>query len=92
MFAFLVRFILFMVAISVVRSVVMAVQRMFSGAKPPLTARASNPQTRPAQGATMLQQDPVCGTYVAIDSSLKRIVHGKVVHFCSNECRDKYAG
>ena len=38
----------------------------------------------------MLQQDPVCGTYVAIDSSLKKISDGRVMHFCSAECRDKY--
>jgi YHS domain-containing protein len=39
----------------------------------------------------MLQQDPVCGTYVAIDSSLKRVVNDRVLHFCSPECRDKYS-
>ena len=39
----------------------------------------------------MLQQDPVCGTYVAVDVSLKRVVNGKVIHFCSAECRDKYS-
>lgn len=38
----------------------------------------------------MLQQDPVCGTYVAIDTSLKKVVQGQVLHFCSAECRDKY--
>jgi len=32
----------------------------------------------------------VCGTYVAPDASLKRIVNGRVLHFCSPECRDKY--
>jgi YHS domain-containing protein len=36
-----------------------------------------------------LQQDPVCGAYVAVDSSLKRVVNGRVLHFCSPECRDK---
>jgi YHS domain-containing protein len=40
----------------------------------------------------MLQQDPVCGTYVAVDSSLKKIVGGRVIHFCSAECRDRYPG
>ena len=42
-------------------------------------------------GDAMLQQDPVCGTYVAVDSSLKRVVNGRVLHFCSPECRDKYS-
>ena len=90
MFAFIERLILFMIAISAIRSVVRFVQGMGSrfGAQ-------SRPRANYAPGApsaTMLQQDPVCGTYVAIDSSLKRIMDGKVVHFCSPECRDKYRG
>ncbi len=37
-----------------------------------------------------LVQDPVCGTYVALETSLKKIIKGKVVYFCSEECKDKY--
>src|SRR5207248_3307411 len=88
MFAFLARLILFLVAISVIRSVVRFVQRTWMGVVQP-----RQHVTGPAAGApatTMLQQDPVCGTYVAIDSSLKKIIHGRVLHFCSAECRDKY--
>ena len=50
----------------------------------------------PAPGAPALQsggdlkRDPVCGTYVSTAVSVKRTVKGQVVHFCSNECRDKY--
>jgi YHS domain-containing protein len=93
MFAFLARLILFLVAISVIRSVVASVQRYFAGTRPP-AVREAGPAARntsPRGAATMLQQDPVCGTYVAVDSSLKRIVNGRVIHFCSPECRDKYA-
>jgi YHS domain-containing protein len=90
MFAFLVRVILFAIAISVIRSVISAVQRALGigGRHRPATMAA--PQAGGAAGTTMLQQDPVCGTYVAVDSSLKRVVKGKVVHFCSPECRDRY--
>lgn len=42
--------------------------------------------------STLLHQDPVCGTYVAAGSSFRKICHGEVFHFCSEECRDKYAG
>ena len=92
MFAFLARLFLFVIAISVIRSVVGAVQRALSGGSAPATQRGSTqPQTRSTDGATMLQQDPVCGTYVAVDSSLKKVVKGRVLHFCSPECRDKYA-
>jgi YHS domain-containing protein len=89
MFAFLARLILFMVAISVIRSVVGFVQRAFTGTRPATSVRG--PANAPNTAATMLQQDPVCGTYVAVDSSLKRVVNGKVIHFCSAECRDKYS-
>jgi YHS domain-containing protein len=88
MFSFLARLILFAIAISVVRSVVGFVQRAFTGSRTPPAVR--NPGGSPGTAATMLQQDPVCGTYVAVDSSLKRVVNGRVLHFCSPECRDKY--
>jgi YHS domain-containing protein len=90
MFAFLARLILFMVAISVIRSVIGIVQRAFTSGRTPTTVRGPATAHGTTQETTMLQQDPVCGTYVAIDSSLKRVVGGKVVHFCSAECRDKY--
>ena len=41
---------------------------------------------------TVLQQDPICGMYVAADTSLKKIVGGRVIHFCSQECRERYLG
>jgi YHS domain-containing protein len=50
-----------------------------------------NPTTgSSAPQATTLQQDPVCGTYVSADTSLKKIVSGHVYHFCSAECRAKF--
>jgi YHS domain-containing protein len=89
MFPFLARLILFLIAISVIRSVISFVQRAIHGVRPPSSVRG--PAGTPGTGATMLQQDPVCGTYVAVDSSLKRVVNGRVLHFCSAECRDKYS-
>jgi YHS domain-containing protein len=87
MLRFLAELILFTVAVSVIRSVIAYVQRAFTGVRrPSATVRGG-----PAGTATMLQQDPVCGTYVAIDTSLKRVVKGQVLHFCSPECRDKYS-
>jgi YHS domain-containing protein len=44
----------------------------------------------PLQGE--LKRDPVCGTYVSTATSVKRTVGGEVVHFCSEECREKYRG
>jgi YHS domain-containing protein len=89
MLRFLAELILFTIAISVIRSVIAYVQRAFTGAhRPPATRRGP---AGTSGTATMLQQDPVCGTYVAVDTSLKRVVKGQVLHFCSPECRDKYS-
>jgi YHS domain-containing protein len=93
MFPFIARLILFLIAISVIRAVISFVQRAFTGVRPPTSVRGASGArgTTPGTAATMLQQDPVCGTYVAVDSSLKRVVNGRVLHFCSAECRDKYS-
>jgi YHS domain-containing protein len=89
MFQFLARLILFLIAISVIRSVIGIVQRALSGVRQ--SNHVPSGGGTPGAAATMLQQDPVCGTYVAVDSSLKRVVNGRVLHFCSPECRDKYS-
>lgn len=90
MFALIERLIFFLVVLSTVRSGIMFVQRLLHGSPRHGSPRhGSAAKTAPA-APTMLQQDPVCGTYVAIDTSLKRVCGGKVVHFCSPECRDLY--
>ena len=92
MFAFIERLILLTVAISIVRSLL----RFLHGFWLQSQSRGRGvPPVRPVPGqsaATMLQCDPVCGTYVAVDSSLKKISHGKVYHFCSPECRERFTG
>ena len=37
-----------------------------------------------------LVKDPVCGSYVEVDSSIKVRDRKKVYHFCSYDCRQKY--
>jgi YHS domain-containing protein len=91
MFPFLARLILFLIAVSVIRSVIGHVQRAMTGVRRSDSVRGPARGPTPGTAATMLQQDPVCGTYVAVDSSLKRLVNGRVLHFCSSECRDKYS-
>ena len=57
-----------------------------AGAKPP--AGASRP---PSAGGGALKRDPVCGTYVPEENSVRKVVNGEVLYFCSPECRDKYS-
>jgi YHS domain-containing protein len=92
MFAFLVRLILFTIAISAIRSFIVYIQRLWTGTHQrtvPRPRQQAGPNFERA-GPTMLQQDPVCGTYVAVDTSLKRVVGGHVFHFCSDACRDRF--
>ncbi len=37
-----------------------------------------------------LRKDPVCGTFIPIDSSLQQKVNGEIVYFCSAGCRDRF--
>lgn len=89
------RLILMLIAVSVIRSVVRFLQGItgrFGTHISPRMNYSARAGSQPASQATMLQQDPVCGTYVAIDASLKKVVNGKVLHFCSDDCRNRYRG
>ena len=59
---------------------------------PSRSSPAENPSNHsaPVQPAGELKKDPVCGTYVSTAASITQTVNGKVLHFCSKECRDKY--
>jgi YHS domain-containing protein len=48
------------------------------------------PRQAPIQAGGELKKDPVCGTYVSVAASVTRNVNGRLVHFCSKECRDRY--
>ena len=89
MFQLLSRLILILIAISVLRRIIKIGLSFWAG----LSATKARPSASAPRGSEhlALMQDPVCGTYVAVETSLKRIVGGKVIYFCSPECRDRYA-
>jgi YHS domain-containing protein len=104
MFEFLGRLFEILVFFAMIRSALGLIMRIFRGTG---TARGGGPATQAdqvnsgsaAQGSnsgasesTLLHQDPVCGTYVPAGSSLRKISKGQVFHFCSEACRDKFAG
>jgi YHS domain-containing protein len=78
----LVPLIILLFARSILRSLIAAfrVAQQRTGTAPP----------RNIPAAAELKKDPVCGTYVSAAGSLTRTVNGKVLHFCSEECRNKY--
>ena len=54
-----------------------------------------SPQSRQASSAPPIRigetrRDPVCGTFVSTELSVRALVKGSEKHFCSSTCRDKY--
>ncbi len=76
-------------AITFLRFVIGIIGKAFTDlAGPSAPPGASGRPSAPNAGE--LKRDPVCGTYVAAASSVKKTVRGEVVHFCSEACRDKF--
>jgi YHS domain-containing protein len=86
---FIFRLIEFLFVLSVIRSAVNFVRRFWSGLSASGFRIAKTPRT-PQPQSSVLKMDPVCGTYVAVDSSFKKISRGQVYHFCSAACRDRF--
>jgi len=76
------------ILISFIRSVVGILAKAIGGLLGP--AGSGRPSPSAPQTIGELKRDPVCGTYVATATSVKRTIGGEVVHFCSVECSDKY--
>jgi len=87
MFRLLLRFLVLLVLIGIVRYVVAVVARTISQAMHP---QAPGNQAPAGIRGGELKQDPVCGTFVPVTTSVKKSVNGELVHFCSVACRDKY--
>lgn len=76
------------VCIVFIRMVIGIIMKGFSAA---LNESAPVPEQR--QGAPQggeLKRDPVCGTFVAAATSLKRLAGGETYYYCSPACRDKH--
>ncbi len=50
----------------------------------------SDPEPKGPVADAELIQDPQCGTYFLKQRGVKGVVDGKVLHFCSEECYEKY--
>ena len=78
------------VVVLFLRAVIGIVMKGFGQAmRPPMqqdSPRAANQAPRTAE----LKKDPVCGTYIGTDTSIRETVGGQTYYFCSRQCRDKY--
>jgi YHS domain-containing protein len=81
--------------ITVMRSVVGIVLKGVSDLfRPSGTASPAGPRPReaPRPIAEELKKDPVCGTFIAPSSAVRKMLGGETYYFCSPECRDKFRG
>jgi len=68
--------------------VIYRVARSWLGGSGQQDARPDN--RPPEQVDDEMIKDPVCGTYFARHSGVALTASNKVLHFCSDECRDSY--
>jgi len=84
----LIRLVLFLIVLTLVRSLV---ARLFN---PQGTQRRSRPSRRPAGTKHTIEghmvKDPQCGIYVATDLAITAKSKNQTLHFCSEDCRDKF--
>jgi YHS domain-containing protein len=77
--------------ITLIRSVIGILARLFSSAVLGSGGSPAAPRQRPTvpMGGT-LHKDPVCGTYVSEHAAVKLMDPEGTIYFCSQECRNKY--
>ncbi len=84
----LIRLFLFFLVLTLIRSLV---ARLFS---PRNTQRRPRPSKRTTQTKRTIEghmmKDPQCGIYVATDLAVIVRSKDQILHFCSEDCRDKF--
>jgi uncharacterized protein len=95
MFRSILEFLALLMFFAVARAVIGAVGRLFMGGVqqgPPPTgqARATSARDSVLQSAGELRKDPICGTFVPIATSFKKVVKGETMYFCSADCLDQF--
>jgi YHS domain-containing protein len=55
------------------------------------SAEAASTTSGPRVASRQLVRDPVCGMHLAETLAIPYRDRGELVHFCSADCRDKYA-
>src|SRR5262245_26533814 len=90
-----------MVVLSMIRSVVGFVTKMYTGqsdtspqhSSQQRAGNSSRPPSSPNSSTTSggeLKKDPVCGTFISTATAFQKYASGQTHYFCSTECRDKF--
>jgi YHS domain-containing protein len=80
-------------AVFVIRMIAGAVRGFFGPGRAPFHSHLGSSarpegQSAPKRGETV--RDPVCGMFVSTELSHPLRWHGKLLHFCSEECLKRY--
>ncbi len=84
-------FIVIIAVVLIARAVLTSVLAGIARASSQSFAQPGNKQAPPQNVTGELHKDPVCGTYVAGGSALKRQVGNQTFYYCSEGCREKHA-
>ena len=66
--------------------------RLIWGLVASILSGASGPKQVRRPRSMQLVRDPVCGTYIQQSRALRGEADGKTHYFCSEECKEKFAG
>ena len=81
---FLARLIRLLLWILVVAWLVRLGRRLFAARRPAPPRAPAGPQPKP------LYRDPTCGRFIPAEIAHPLRMRGEIIHFCSQECRDRY--
>lgn len=90
MFRILFGIIASMFLFSVVKMIIGAMTREYKASNPVSSGAASAGQAPKSVGGE-LRKCPACGTYHAVSNLAGKTKGGELVHFCSADCRAKFA-
>ncbi len=92
----MVRLLLYLVDLIVVIILGRALSRAFQHLFGPPTIRTSSSRNSPREASSAhtvrgeMARDPVCGMFVSTELSHRLTRGGKTLHFCSDECLERY--
>ena len=64
--------------------------RLFKKGSPKIGGKGDHSRFPPPATGEELVEDPVCHTYIPVNSAVKWERGGKTLYFCSRECLEKY--
>ena len=81
----------FLIRVMIVFGLVLVALSALRGFFSPSIPRKTTPTSGhgPSQSGKLVK-DPICGTYVTQDQSIRTSRGSEVFHFCSEDCRDKF--